>query len=180
VSRLAEQKGVDLIIEALPRLLAERDFVCAFLGSGDAGFAGALRELAHDYPGRVAFVSGQDEALAHRIIAGSDMLLVPSRYEPCGLTQLYAMRYGTVPVVRLTGGLADTVEQFDPVIGRGTGSVFRDADMGGLDWGLRTALDWYADRDSWRQLMRNGMSQDFSWHHQGPKFEELFSRLARG
>lgn len=108
------------------------------------------------------------------------MLLVPSRYEPCGLTQLYAMRYGTVPVVRHTGGLADTVEHFDPAIGRGTGSVFRDADVGGLDWGLRTALDWFADRPAWQRLMRNGMAQDFSWDHQGPKFEQLFSRLARG
>lgn len=180
VSRLASQKGIDLVIEALPSLLAEREFVCAFLGGGDPALAEQLRELADRHPTRVAFVAGQDERLAHLIIAGSDMLLVPSRYEPCGLTQLYAMRYGTVPVVRHTGGLADTVEHFAPAIGRGTGSVFLDADVGGLDWGLRTAFDWFSDRRAWQRLVRNGMSQDISWAHQGPKFEELFSRLARG
>lgn len=178
VSRLTAQKGIDLIIDALPALLASRDFVCALLGNGDATSAAALRELADAHPGRVAFVEGYDEAHAHRIIAGSDLLLVPSRYEPCGLTQLYALRYGTVPVVRLTGGLADTVRHFDPATGEGTGSVFRDADVGGLGWGLATALDWFADPASWARLVRNGMRMDFSWDRQGPQYEALFRRLS--
>jgi starch synthase len=93
---------------------------------------------------------------------------------------MYAMRYGTVPVVRRTGGLADTVEHFDPATGQGTGSVFLHADVGGLSWGLGTALDWFADRRAWAQLMRNGMARDFSWDRQGPKYEELFRRLAGG
>lgn len=177
VSRLAEQKGIDLIVGALPELLAGQNIVCAFLGDGDLRYVEALHELCTSYPGRVAFIAGQDETLAHRIIAGSDMLLVPSRYEPCGLTQMYALRYGTVPVVRCTGGLADTVTHFDPVTGAGTGSVFRDADVGGLSWGVRTALGWFADPAAWARLMQNGMSMDFSWDHQGPQYEQLFARL---
>ena len=114
-------------------------FVC--LGSGDAVLATALRALADANPRRVAFVEGYDESLAHAILAGADIALVPSRYEPCGLTQMYALRYGTIPVVRATGGLADTIRHFDPATGLGNGSVFRDADIGGLLWGIRSALD---------------------------------------
>lgn len=177
VTRLAWQKGIDLIIDALPGLLAGRPLACAFLGSGEPRYVNGLRELAREYPGRVRFVEDQDESLAHWIIAGSDLLLVPSRYEPCGLTQMYALRYGTVPVVRRTGGLADTVTHFDPETGTGTGSVFLDADVGGLTWGLRTALDWFDDPRLRQQLMRNGMAQDFSWEHQGREYEALFARL---
>jgi starch synthase len=180
VSRLTGQKGIDLVIDVLPRLLEERYFVCALLGGGETRFVAGLRDLAREYPGRVSFTEAQDEALAHRVIAGSDLLLVPSRYEPCGLTQMYAMRYGTVPVVRRTGGLADTVQHFDPATGAGTGSVFLDADVGGLTWGLRTALDWHADRRAWGQLVRNGMAQDFSWERQGREYEDLFARLVSG
>lgn len=180
VSRLAAQKGIDLVIECLPELLAERPLVCALLGNGERPYVEGLRALAQRFPGRVAHVEAQSELLAHRVLAGSDIALVPSRYEPCGLTQLYAMRYGTVPVVRQTGGLADTVRHFDPATGHGTGSVFRDADTGGLSWGLRTALDWYADPVAWAQVTANAMRQDFSWEHQGPHYEALFARLADG
>ena len=180
VSRLAEQKGIDLLITALPALLRERPLVCALLGNGTAPYVQGLQELVRRFPGRVAHIEVQDEPLAHRILAGSDLLVVPSRYEPCGLTQLYAMRFGTVPVVRRTGGLADTVQHFDPATGQGTGSVFHHADVGGLTWGLRTALDWFNDPAVWAQLQRNGMGQDFSWERQGPKYEALFSRLVGG
>jgi starch synthase len=118
--------------------------------------------------------------MAHRILAGSDVLLVPSFYEPCGMTQLYALRYGTVPVVRHTGGLADTIRHFDPVTGQGNGSVFRDFDAGGLAWGLSTALGWHRDRTQWRRLMQNGMADDFSWARQGPLYAGLYARLASG
>src|SRR5690606_10987147 len=107
----------------------------------------------------------------------SDMLLVPSRYEPCGLTQLYAMRYGTVPAVRKTGGLADTVTHFDPGTGAGTGSVFEHADVQGLLWGVTTALDWYASPDAWAQVRRNAERQDFSWSRQASPYETLYRRL---
>jgi len=180
VSRLAQQKGIDIVIHALPALLAARRFCCAILGSGEPGYVAALRDLAARHPGRVAFVEAQDEGLAHRVYAGSDLFLVPSLYEPCGLTQMYAMRYGAVPVVRRTGGLADTVTHFDPATGQGTGSVFLDADVGGLDWGLNAALDWHASPSDWARVVANGMARDWSWEHQGPLYEALFARLVNG
>jgi starch synthase len=104
-------------------------------------------------------------------------VLVPSRYEPCGLTQLYGMRYGSIPVVRATGGLADSVTHFDPVARTGTGSVFRDADAGGLLWGIRTALEWFDDPPLWSNLIRNAMRADFSWQKQVKPYEALYRRL---
>src|SRR5690606_3542973 len=134
VSRLVSQKGIDLVAAVLPQLLAETRVRLALLGSGDDDVAAELERLAAAHPRRVSVTLGYDERLAHRILAGSDLALVPSRYEPCGLTQMYALRYGTIPVVRATGGLADTVRHFDPATGEGTGSVFLDADPGGLLW----------------------------------------------
>jgi starch synthase len=174
VTRLAYQKGLDLLTAILPTLLAETRAAFAVLGSGDADLADELRRFAGEQPERVAFTDGYDEALAHLIFAGSDLTLVPSRYEPCGLTQMYALRYGTIPVVRATGGLADTITHFDPASGTGNGSVFRDADAGGLLWGTRTALGWFDDRGAWSRLVANAMAADFSWRHQVPHYEELY------
>jgi starch synthase len=174
VSRLAQQKGIDLMLETLPDLLHARPFACIFLGDGDARYVDGLTALAEAFPARVAFLQAHDEAMAHRIIAGSDILLVPSLYEPCGLTQMYALKYGTVPVVRRTGGLADTIVHFDPASGRGNGSAFLDADTGGLAWGLGTALDWYSEPALWARIVQNGMREDFSWARQGPQYEALF------
>ncbi|HEY8519881.1 MAG TPA: glycogen synthase [Gammaproteobacteria bacterium] len=178
VTRLVEQKGMDLLVAALPELLASTRAQFALLGNGDPALAARLAEVARAHPARVAFAQGYDEALGHRILAGADIVVVPSRYEPCGLTQLYALRYGTVPVVRMTGGLADTVQHFDPATGTGTGAVFRDADVGGVLWGLRQALGWYEDRTAWARLMANGMACDYSWDHQAPLYEALYGRLA--
>jgi starch synthase len=178
VSRLAGQKGIDLLVAALPTLLAETRARFAILGSGEEWLATGLLRLAAEQPRRVAFIDGYDEALAHRIFAGADLTVVPSRYEPCGLTQMYALRYGTIPVVRATGGLADTIAHFDPATGAGNGSVFRDADVGGLLWGLRTALGWYDDPRSWARLVANAMSADFSWRRQVPQYEKLYRSLA--
>jgi starch synthase len=125
----------------------------------------------------VCFQAGHDEALAHWIEAGSDMFLMPSRYEPCGLNQMYSLRYGTVPVVRRTGGLADSVEQFDAATGSGTGVVFNDFDTPALEWALRTALELYAQPPLWTQLMRNGMARDFSWQRQAGEYLALYRRL---
>jgi starch synthase len=105
------------------------------------------------------------------------MFLMPSRYEPCGLNQLYSLRYGSVPIVRRTGGLADSVMPFDPLTGRGTGIVFNDFDAPALSWALNTAVDLYADAGLWRTLVRNGMSQDFSWETQGALYVQLYERL---
>jgi starch synthase len=176
VSRLVEHKGIDLVTAVLPSLLLNHSLGCVVLGDGETRYVEELSKLAAAEQ-RIAFTKGYDEALAHRIIAGSDILLVPSRYEPCGLTQMYAMRYGTVPVVRLTGGLADTVVHFNPDTGVGTGSVFRDADVGGISWGLTTALDWYAEKHVWAKVVANGMATDFSWAHQALEYEKLYRTL---
>ncbi len=174
VTRLVPQKGIDLLADALPELLGTTGAAFALLGNGDPALSERLRDFARAAPSRVSFTHGYDETLAHRILAGSDMVLVPSRYEPCGLTQLYALRYGTVPVVRATGGLADSVTHFDPASGTGTGSVFRDADVGGVLWGLRTALEWHGHAEIWRRLVANGMACDFSWDRQALEYERLY------
>jgi starch synthase len=173
----APQKGIDLVATAIPALLGETRVSFALLGSGDTELAAELRRLADAYPTRVSFTDGYDETLAHEIFAGCDLTLVPSRYEPCGLTQMYALRYGTIPVVRATGGLADTVQHYDPGTGSGTGSVFRDADVDGLLWGVRTALAWFDDRAAWSRLIANAMTADFSWEKQAPLYEEVYRSL---
>lgn len=178
VSRLVLQKGIDLFVDVLPEMLSEQGARCVVLGTGEPPYIDDLRTLAQDQPDRLAFVEAYDDRMSHRILAGSDLFVIPSRYEPCGLTQLYALRYGTVPVVRQTGGLADSIEHFDPVTGRGNGSVFEHDNAAGLRWGLTTALDWYRDPDAWGRLVANGMSADFSWHHQAPRFEKLYRTLA--
>jgi starch synthase len=176
VSRLVAQKGIDLMIEALPALLAHTQASFALLGGGEAGLCEALASLAASHRGRVAFTEGYNEALAHQIIAGADMLAVPSRYEPCGLTQLYAMRYGTIPIVRATGGLADTVQHFDPVRGSGTGSVFEHADVQGLLWGTEQALAWFSEPAHWQRLMANAMGTDYSWSRQAAPYEAVYHK----
>jgi starch synthase len=178
VSRLVSQKGIDLLTAVLPVLLAETRANFAILGNGDAGVAGDLARFAAEQPRRVSFTDGYDEPLAHQIFAGSDVFLVPSRYEPCGLTQMYALRYGTIPVVRATGGLADTISHFDPATQTGNGSVFRDADPGGLLWGVRSALAWFDDPKVWPQIIANAMAADFSWRKQVKPYEVLYKELA--
>jgi len=177
VSRLVAQKGIDLLTAVIPALLQDTNASFVVLGTGDAAISGELRALVDAFRTRVAFIEGYDEALAHEIFAGSDLTVVPSRYEPCGLTQMYALRYGSIPVVRATGGLADTIQHFDAATGVGNGSVFNDADPQGVSWGLRTALGWYADEDAWSQLVRNAMAADFSWPQQIPHYEELYRSL---
>jgi starch synthase len=116
--------------------------------------------------------------LAHLIEAGSDIFLMPSRYEPCGLNQMYSLRYGTIPIVHKTGGLADSVQHFDRATGRGTGCVFNDFDAAAARWALDTTLDWYAEPELWRRLMHNAMAQDFSWGKQVGRYLELFEQIA--
>lgn len=178
VSRLAEQKGIELVLEALPPYVRDGSCQVVILGEGDKPYADALRKLAADLPGRLAFIPAHSEALARLIFAGSDASLVPSLYEPCGLTQMYALRYGSVPIVRDTGGLHDTVSHFDPHSGKGTGSVFRDADRSGLSWAISQVLGWYQKPSAWQRLRHNGMTQDFSWAHQTPHYLALYRRLA--
>jgi starch synthase len=180
VSRLAAQKGIELMFASLPAVLATRPLCFAALGSGAPQYEEFLEGLAQRFPGRVAFRSGYDDELAHWIEAASDMFLMPSRYEPSGLNQMYSLRYGTVPIVRRTGGLADSVEHYDRASGRGTGIVFNDFDSPALTWALNTALDLYAEPAHWERLVRNGMQCDFSWQHQAREYLQLFAELTAG
>jgi starch synthase len=174
VTRLAEQKGIDLLIEALPRALDEGNFGFTLLGNGEDRFAAFFADLARRFPSRVSFQGGYDESLAHLIEAGSDMFLMPSRYEPCGLNQMYSLRYGTIPIVRRTGGLADSVRHFDPATGMGTGCMFNDYDAPAVRWAIDTALGWFADRACWQRLMKNAMAEDFSWGRQSLEYERVY------
>jgi starch synthase len=175
VSRLASQKGFDLLVEALPPLLEEGRLGLAVLGSGEERYVRFLDSLMQRFSDRVAVRFGHDEALAHAIEASSDLFLMPSQYEPCGLNQMYSLRYGTVPIVRRTGGLADSVQHFDPARGAGTGCLFNDYDAPAVRWAVETALGWYATPAAWTRVMQNGMQQDFSWERRIGDYERLFS-----
>jgi len=177
VSRLAAQKGIELMFDSLPQVLEWRDLGFVALGSGEPQYERFLAELEQRFPGRVVFRQGYDDELSHWIEAACDMFLMPSLYEPSGLNQMYSLRYGTVPIVRRTGGLADSVAQYDPETGEGTGIVFDNFDSEALEWALNTALDLHAQPEQWRRLMRNGMAKDFSWDTQGEKYVEIYRRL---
>ena len=177
VSRLTPQKGFDLLIETLPRLLQDHDIRLAVLGNGDPRYEKFFAGLAERNRGRAWFFGGYDEALAHWIEAASDIFLMPSQYEPCGLNQMYSLRYGTVPIVRRTGGLADSVVHFDPGTGSGTGIVFNDFDTAAMNWALDTALQWFAQPQLWERIVQNAMRQDFSWDTQTNEYLKLFAGL---
>jgi starch synthase len=177
VTRLAEQKGIDLLLDILPAVLQERDFGMVVLGSGEARYTTFFEGLVRRFPGRVAYRGGYDEGMAHLIEAGSDIFLMPSRYEPCGLNQMYSLRYGTIPIVRNTGGLADSVQHFDPATGIGTGCVFNHYDAPGVRWAIGTILDWYRVVPSWQRLMQNAMAKDFSWTRQILEYDSLYRAL---
>jgi starch synthase len=177
VTRLVGQKGIDLMQSVLPRLLAGRDFSLAVLGSGEPGFEDFFTRLQQAFRHRVCFYRGYNNRLAHWIEAGADMFLMPSRYEPCGLNQMYSLKYGTVPIVRETGGLADSVEQIDPSDGSGTGILFRDYNESALAWAITTALDLYGNRPLWNRIVANGMARDFSWDRQGALYVDLYRKL---
>ena len=180
VSRLTAQKGLDLLFDTLPELLQQRDFRFVALGSGEPRYESFLAWLQASFPGKAWFYRGYHEELAHWIEAGSDLYVMPSRYEPCGLNQMYSLRYGTPPVVRRTGGLADTVELWNPATGQGTGFPFDHFTPEGLRWALDAAFRVFADPKAWKQLMLNGMAQDWSWERQVVPYEELYERLLRG
>jgi starch synthase len=173
VSRLTDQKGFDLVARVLPRLLRDG---CQYvvLGTGDPALERALRDLEQQHKDRVRVRIGFDEGLAHRISAGADLYLMPSRFEPCGLNQLYAQVYGTPPVVRAVGGLDDTVVDFDGRSRSGTGFKFQTYSEVGLESALRRALATWRDREAWQGLMRRGMAQDFSWRQPARRYETVY------
>ena len=172
------QKGIDLMVAALPGMLASRDVSLAVLGSGESRYEQFFSWLQRTFPKQVCFYRGYNERLAHRIEAGSDMFLMPSLYEPCGLNQMYSLKYGTVPIVRQTGGLADSVRLVDPEDASGTGIVFRDYSEKALNWALNAALDLYEDKRLWSGIVQNGMAEDFSWERQAGLYAELFDALS--
>jgi starch synthase len=177
VSRLTAQKGLDLLFDTLPEFLYHRDIRFVAVGTGEERYESFLAWLQVTFPGKVWYFRGYSEELAHWIEAGSDLFLMPSRYEPCGLNQMYSLRYGTPPIVRRTGGLADTVEPWNPVAKRGTGFLFDHFTPEGMRWALDTALAAFQDRDAWTVLQKNGMAKDFSWERQVALYEELYRRL---
>jgi starch synthase len=179
VTRLTGQKGISLMRNVLPALLSKRDFALAILGSGESRYESFFRSLQNSFRDSVCFYRGYSNKLAHWIEAGSDIFLMPSRYEPCGLNQMYSLKYGTVPIVRQTGGLADSVKLVDPKSGTGTGIVFRDYNEAALTWAVNAALDLYTNKPVWRKIIRNGMAMDFSWDRQGAAYVELFRSLSK-
>ncbi len=179
VSRLSAQKGVDLVIAAAPGLV-QAGGQLVLQGSGDPALEHALRDLAAAFPESIGVQIGYDEALAHQVIAGVDSVLVPSRFEPCGLTQLYGLRYGSLPLVRRVGGLADTVVGADErtlTDGSATGITFDAATPGALDDALRRAIALYREPKRWNSMMRQAMTRDFSWRAAALQYGELFESL---
>lgn len=179
VSRLVHQKGIDLFLEALPVLL-EKPLQCVVLGTGDAVYQQALSDMARRYPKQVAVFIGYDEALAHRIIAGADMFPMPSRFEPCGLTQFYSLRYGTVPIARRVGGLSDSVVDANEATladDSATGVLFEPANSAALVHAVHRALALYGQRRAWQALRRRGMRQDFSWQRSAEEYQRLYDEL---
>jgi len=175
ISRLADQKGFDILAEASDQLM-EMDLQFILLGTGEERYHRIFANVAGKYQGQAAVFLKFDGALARRIYAGCDAFLMPSRFEPCGLGQLISMRYGSVPIVRSTGGLADTVQDYDPVTGLGNGFAFSDYSEEALLAAVERALETYRHKDTWRTLMERGMTADFSWRASAQKYVDLYQK----
>ena len=178
VSRFVDQKGFDLIAQGATDMMKE-DLVLVALGNGEPKYEKLFQELARKNPKKVGVKIAYDNAVAHKIEAGADMFLMPSRYEPCGLNQIYSLRYGTVPVVRATGGLDDTVEEFDPRTGKGTGFKFKEYDGKSLLECLRQSVAAFKDVRQWRLIQSNGMAKDFSWKPSAAAYVKVYEAARR-
>jgi len=179
IGRLVDQKGIDLIIDCLPDMLA-MPMQLVLLGSGDKAYEQRLHNLAHIYPEKMAITLGYNEPLAHLIESGSDIFLMPSRFEPCGLNQMYSQRYGTLPIVRKTGGLADTVVDTLPETiadQTATGFVFNEANASSLLEAIKRAILLYSDKKTWATIQTNAMEKDFSWRHSAEQYLMLYRSL---
>jgi len=176
ISRLDKQKGLDILMPVLEDLL-KLDAGIIILGSGDEPIEAALKKSAGGNPGRMAVFTGFNNPLAHRIMAGADIFLVPSRYEPCGLTQMYALKYGTVPVVRATGGLNDTVDQYDKKLMTGNGFKFGQYNSNALFIAVKAAFNLYKDKKAWKKLISNGMRSDFSWDRSAGRYMDIYKSI---
>ena len=176
VSRFAAQKGFDLIAQIMDRL-AREEMIVVVLGSGDKQYEELFTRLNKQFPNKIALKVAYDNAIAHKVEAGADMFLMPSKYEPCGLNQIYSLKYGTVPIVRATGGLDDTIEPWDARSGKGTGFKFTDYTGEALLLKIKHALQAYRDQTSWQVLMRNGMGKDFSWNASAREYGKVYERV---
>ncbi|MDP8207820.1 MAG: glycogen/starch synthase [Candidatus Electryonea clarkiae] len=178
VSRLVEQKGYELLISALDKIM-EKDVAIIVLGVGEPDLQKALKKAEKEYPGRFIFKDEFDTALAHRIEAGVDAYLMPSRYEPCGMNQMFSLRYGTPPIVHGTGGLIDTVDNFDEKNTNGTGFIFDEFNESALIDAIDRALTTFSDKKAWKKLMRNGMAKDFSWMKSSEKILDIYADVLK-
>ncbi len=176
VQRLDEQKGLDILEKAAGPILKETKAQLVILGKGREYYEKILRQIAAKYPHQVALFITFDDPLAHLIYAGCDMFLMPSRFEPCGLGQLISMRYGALPIVRHTGGLADTVPEVTPNLEKGNGFVFQDYTPEALIGAVRKAIAAYANKEAWHQAMQRVMSLDFSWRDSAKKYEAIYQQ----
>ena len=180
VSRLSVQKGFDIFMEALPELIKLKA-QWIIVGNGEEKYEDLFRSLATDYPDKVASYIGFSNELSHLVVAGSDMFLMPSQYEPCGLTQIYSLKYGTVPIVRKTGGLADTVQDWDEISyeGQDTGNGFSFYDYSGfaLFSSVKRGIDTFPYKETWKKIQQNGMSKDFSWDKSAREYVRLYENL---
>ena len=177
VSRLAGQKGLDILLEALPGLMAS-GVKLIILGMGEEKIQKALLEARDRYPSFLGLKVAFDDSAAHKIYAGCDMFLIPSRYEPCGLTQMYSLKYGTIPIVRATGGLDDSIQEFHPGSRRGDGFKFWDYSADALLKAVRTAVKVYTDKPAWNALIQNAMASDFSWEKSAGQYLALYKKIA--
>jgi starch synthase len=178
VSRLASQKGFDLL-QSIVDCLLQRNIQFVLLGTGDKAFQEYFAGLSSRFAGKAGVRIAYEESLAHKIVAGADVFLMPSRYEPSGLTQLYALKYGTIPIVRTTGGLKDSIEDFDPATGKGTGFRFGPYEASALRSVIDRALTAYSNKQQWSALMRNAMSADYSWQRSALQYLALYRSLAQ-
>ncbi len=176
VTRLVEQKGVDLLIDAFADLM-KMDVRLILLGTGEKQYHTKLEALAKKHPDKFALELAYDDEMAHLIEGAADIFLMPSKFEPCGLNQLYSLKYGTLPVVRKTGGLADTVKEVNPQKGTGTGFFFEAYNAGEMLKAISRAVELFADQKSWQKIMRNAMNEDFSWTSSAKQYEELYNGI---
>ena len=177
ISRLTGQKGFELLYEILFDVLAQTDMQLVVLGSGEDKYSEFFHKAQHHFPQKVVFYDGYNIELSHLIEAGCDMFIMPSRYEPCGLNQIYSLKYGTVPIVRKTGGLADTVQLYDWQNQTGNGFVFEDFTGQGLRWAMGHAYETFKHKEAWHKIMLDGMTRNYSWDVQVEKYIELYKQV---
>ncbi|MBN2400638.1 MAG: glycogen synthase [Candidatus Aminicenantes bacterium] len=178
ISRIAKQKGIDLLLNIFPILLKENLHVI-ILGEGEAHLTQKLQAMADQFPNRSTFLNFFDERMAHRMEAAADIFFMPSIYEPCGLNQIYSMKYGTVPIVRATGGLEDSVSEFDPHTGHGTGFKFSGDSISEIMLLIKKVLAMYQNPQVWRQIQENGMLRNFAWEMVVPEYISIYNKIMR-